>query len=103
MTAILATIAARHRLRGRNAMAALADAYRAGSEARSAHRRPGGGRPRYGELPGEAEVLHELTAMVAMSYSWAAIVDALNRRGMLRRGGKPWTVRTVRDVVRKSE
>jgi hypothetical protein len=100
MTDPLPAIAARHRLRGRNAMAALADAYRAGSEARAAHRRPGGGRPRYGELPGEAEVLRELTAMVAMSYSIAAIADELNRRGMFRRGGKLWTVRAVRDVVR---
>lgn len=100
MTAILATIAARHRLRGLNAMAALTEAYRAGSEARAAHRRPGGGRPRYGELPGEDSILRRIAALREVGATSREIAETLNERGAARRGGKPWTVRAVRDVAR---
>lgn len=103
MTDPLVAIARRNGLVGDAVMSALLEAFAAGSEARSAHRRPGGGRPRYGELPGESAILDRIAALREVGASSREIAEALNARGARRRGGKPWTVRTVRDVVRLSE
>jgi DNA invertase Pin-like site-specific DNA recombinase len=57
------------------------------------------GPPRYGEKPGEAEVLAAMREMRTAGATLERVRDDLNARGMRARSGKLWTTGTVHRIL----
>lgn len=100
-TPILRVIARRHHLAESMALPALQDAYRAGAETRrTMPARPRAGRPAYGDLPGEPEIVARIVEEGTVKARKIRDIAAdLNRDGLLRRKQLPWTPLAVSRVL----
>lgn len=52
------------------------------------------------EMPGEVEVVQEIFALASEGKGIRTIVKELNTRGRTTRRGKPWSMTTIRDMLR---
>lgn len=57
------------------------------------------GRRPFGSKPGEAETLAAMKALASESHTYREIAEALNRKGLPTRMGRPWSVSSVQQIL----